>query len=135
MTRKYRPATEVGRLGRSPRKWMGAVNTPVFRASTILFPTLAEMKLAEARKHPGLTYGLHGLPTVTDFQSAMAELEGGDAALAVPSGLTATTLPFLALTKPGDHVLVTDVVYGPDAPLLRPARSPHGRRGRRTTIR
>src|SRR5213595_3311814 len=31
----------------------------------------------------------------------------------VPSGLTATTLPFLALTKPGDHVLVTDVVYGP----------------------
>jgi len=50
---------------------------------------------------------------VTDFQAAMAELEGGHAALAVPSGLTATTLPFLALTKPGDHVLVTDAVYGP----------------------
>ena len=43
----------------------------------------------------------------------MAELEGGHAALAVPSGLTATTLPLLALTKPGDHVLVTDAVYGP----------------------
>lgn len=113
MTRKRKPATLVGRLGRSPRKWMGAVSTPVFRASTIVFPTVEEMKLAEARRHPGLTYGLHGLPTVTDFQSAMAELEGGHAALAVPSGLTATTLPFLALTGPGDHVLVTDVVYGP----------------------
>jgi cystathionine beta-lyase/cystathionine gamma-synthase len=43
----------------------------------------------------------------------MAELEGGHAALAVPSGLTATTLPFLAFLKPGDHALVTDVVYGP----------------------
>jgi len=31
----------------------------------------------------------------------------------VPSGLTATTLPLLALLKPGDHALVTDSVYGP----------------------
>jgi cystathionine beta-lyase len=31
----------------------------------------------------------------------------------VPSGLTATTLPLLALAKAGDHVLVTDAVYGP----------------------
>ncbi len=29
------------------------------------------------------------------------------------SGLTATTLPLLALLKPGDHLLVTDSVYGP----------------------
>jgi cystathionine beta-lyase len=43
----------------------------------------------------------------------MTELEGGYAALAVPSGLTATTFPLLALARPGDHVLVTDVVYGP----------------------
>jgi cysteine-S-conjugate beta-lyase len=113
MTRKKGPSTLVGHLGRSPRKWMGAVNTPVFRASTILFPTVEEMKLHAARQHPGLSYGLHGVPTVTDFQEAMAALEGGHAALAVPSGLTATTFPFLALLKPGDHALVTDVVYGP----------------------
>jgi cysteine-S-conjugate beta-lyase len=111
---KYRkPGTLVNRLGRSPGKWLGAVNTPVFRATTILFPTAEELHLAEQRKHPGLTYGLHGLPTVTDFQAAIAELEGGHAGLAVPSGLTATTLPLIALAKAGDHVLVTDVVYGP----------------------
>ena len=113
MSRKRGPSTLVGHLGRAPRKWMGAVNTPVFRASTILFSTVEEMKLAATQQHPGLTYGLHGVPTVTDFQDAMAALEGGHAALAVPSGLTATTFPFLALLKPGDHVLVTDVVYGP----------------------
>jgi cystathionine beta-lyase len=110
---RYRKATDVVRLGRDPRKYLGAVNTPVFRATTILFPTVADLEDAARGRYAGLTYGLHGLPTVTDFQSAMATLEGGFAALAVPSGLTATTLPLLALAKPGDHVLVTDVVYGP----------------------
>jgi cystathionine beta-lyase len=111
--RGKRPRTQVGHLGRTPRKWMGAVNTPVFRASTILFETVADLKAAAKGDYDGLSYGLHGVPTVTDLQSAIAELEGGHAALAVPSGLTATTLPLLALTNPGDHVLVTDVVYGP----------------------
>ncbi|MEO6566227.1 MAG: cystathionine beta-lyase [Casimicrobiaceae bacterium] len=112
-TRPRKPLTAVGHLGRDPKRWLGAVNTPVFRASTIVFPTTAEYEAAVAGEHEGLIYGLHGLPTVTDFERAIAELEGGYAALAVPSGLTATTLPLLALTKPGDHVLVTDAVYGP----------------------
>src|SRR5438093_421616 len=113
MTKYRKAATLVGQLGRAPRKWLGAVSTPVFRATTILFPTVEDLHLAMQGKHPGLTYGLHGLPTVSDFEAAMAELEGGYAALAVPSGLTATTLPLLALAQPGNHVLVTDAVYGP----------------------
>ena len=110
---RYRPATEVAHAGRDPRRYLGAVNTPVFRASTILLPTMADLERASRGEYPGLSYGLHGLPTVTDFQRALAVLEGGYAALAVPSGLTATTLPLLALLKPGDHLLVTDAVYGP----------------------
>ena len=110
---RYRPATQVAHAGRDPRRYLGAVNTPVFRASTILLPTMADLERASRGEYPGLSYGLHGLPTVTDFQRALAVLEGGHAALAVPSGLTATTLPLLALLKPGDHLLVTDAVYGP----------------------
>jgi cystathionine beta-lyase len=106
-------ATQVGHLGRAPQKFLGAVNTPVFRATTMLFPTVADLDAAVRGDYDGIGYGLHGLPTVTDLQAAIATLEGGHAALAVPSGLTATTLPLLALTKPGDHVLVTDSVYGP----------------------
>ncbi len=106
-------STRTSHLGRKPRRWLGAVNTPVFRASTILFPTVADLQASARGEYDGLSYGLHGVPTVTDLQSAVAELEGGHAALAVPSGLTATTLPLLALTAPGDHVLVTDSVYGP----------------------
>jgi len=110
---RYRIATELTHLGRHPRRFMGAVNTPIFRASTILFPTLSDLERAARGEYEGITYGLHGLPTVTDLQDAVASLEGGHAALAVPSGLTATTFPLLALLKPGDHLLVTDVVYGP----------------------
>ncbi|HET9751070.1 MAG TPA: cystathionine beta-lyase [Casimicrobiaceae bacterium] len=111
--RRYRIATEVAHVGRDPRRFLGAVNTPVFRASTILFDTMAELEQATRGELAGVTYGLHGLPTVADLASALARLEGGHAALVVPSGLTATTFPLLALTKPGDHVLVTDAVYGP----------------------
>jgi len=111
--RRYRIATELSHLGRDPRRYLGAVSTPVFRASTILLPTVADVERASRGEYAGLSYGLHGLPTVTDLQRALAELEGGHAALVVPSGLTATTLPLLALLAPGDHLLVTDAVYGP----------------------
>jgi cystathionine beta-lyase len=110
---KYRKATEVLHLGREPKRFLGAVNTPIFRATTILFPKVEDLEQAARGEYPHLTYGLHGLPTVVDLQKAIAALEGGHAALAVPSGLTATTFPLLALAKAGDHVLVTDVVYGP----------------------
>ena len=111
--RRYRPATEVAHLGRDPRRYLGAVNTPVFRASTILMPTVADVERASRGAYEKVSYGLHGLPTITDFQNAVSELEGGHRALAVPSGLSATTLPLLALLAPGDHLLVTDAVYGP----------------------
>jgi cystathionine beta-lyase len=110
---QQRPATRVIHAGREPKRFLGAVNTPVFRASTILFPTLADLERATRGEYEGLTYGLHGLPTVHDLQVALAEIEGGAGALVVPSGLAATTLPLLALASPGDHVLVTDSVYGP----------------------
>jgi cystathionine beta-lyase len=112
-SRRYRPATLATHLGRAPRRHIGAVNTPVYRASTILFESVADLERAARGEFPGLSYGLHGLPTVSDFQAALAALEGGHAALAVPSGLTATTFPMLAHLRAGDHVLVTDVVYGP----------------------
>src|SRR5712675_303608 len=111
--RKARPATDVAHLGRDPKKHLGAINTPVYRASTMLFDRVADLESAERGEYPGISYGLHGLPTVTDLQSAVATLEGGYAALAVPSGLAAITLALLAVTRAGDHVLVTDSVYGP----------------------
>ena len=101
MTEVQRPrgkrgrATNVAHLGRDPKQHLGAVNTPVYRATTILFDSVAELEAAERGEYPGIIYGLYGLPTVTDLQAAMAQLEGGHAALAVPSGLAAITLALL----------------------------------------
>jgi len=111
--RPLKPATEVAHLGRDPQKHSGAVNTPVYRASTMLFESVADLEASERGEFAGISYGLHGLPTVTDLQHAVATLEGGYAALAVPSGLAAITLGLLAVLRAGDHVLVTDSVYGP----------------------
>jgi cystathionine beta-lyase len=108
-----KPATSVAHLGRDPARHIGAVNTPVYRATTILFNTVADLEAAERGEYHGLTYGLHGLPTVADLQSAHATLEGAHAALAVPSGLAAITLALIGTVRAGDHVLVTDSVYGP----------------------
>ena len=108
-----KPETAVVHLGRDPAKHLGAVNTPVYRASTIVFPTLDDLEASAEGRHPGIGYGLHGLPTVTDLQAAVASLEGGARGFAVPSGLAATTLPLLALLKAGDRVLITDSVYFP----------------------
>ena len=110
---KMKPGTAVAHLGRNPREHLGAVNTPVYRASTILFDSVAELEAAMRGDYPGMTYGLHGLPTVEDLQRAVTGLEGGYAALAVASGLAAITLALLGTTRAGDHVLVTDSVYGP----------------------
>ena len=110
---KRKPMTRAAHLGRHSRRFMGAVNTPVFRATTMLFRTVSDLEKAARNEYDGIGYGLHGLPTVTDLQDAVATIEGAHGALAVPSGLTATTLPLIALTHPGDHVLVTDAVYGP----------------------
>ena len=69
--RKRKPATDVAHLGRDPKQHLGAVSTPVYHATTILFDTVAELEAAERGQYPGVTYGLHGLPTVTDLQSGI----------------------------------------------------------------
>ena len=112
-TRDWKPATRALQLGRAPRDHLGAVNTPVYRATTMVFPTLDDLEAAAEGRYEGIGYGLHGLPTVTDLQATVAALEGGHRAFAVPSGLTATTLPLLGLLAAGDRVLITDSVYGP----------------------
>jgi cystathionine beta-lyase len=108
--------TKTTRLGRHPDRFAGAVNTPVFRASTILSASVAEWeqkKHDRAQEKPGTYYGLNGTPTKHLLEDALAELEGGYRCQIYPSGLAACVIPILAYTKAGDHILVPDTVYGP----------------------
>ena len=104
-----RPATTIVHAGRDPRGNHGFVNPPVYRGSTVLFPSVAAL---ESREQP-YTYGRRGTPTVTALEDAIRQLEGGERTVLTASGLEAVTLSLLAFVETGDHILVTDSVYQP----------------------
>jgi cystathionine beta-lyase len=95
--------------GRRPSEQFGFVNTPIYRGSTVLFATAAELRNYNAR----FRYGTKGTPTTEALETAWSELSGAAGTVLVPSGLAAVTLALLASLGSGDHVLVPDSVYGP----------------------
>ena len=113
--RPLRRDTLLTHVGGSPTDRHGAVNPPVYRASTILFPTVAEWEASRvhANRFKVLRYGQLGTPTTFALEEAIAALEGGYRAMLLPSGLAAATTVLLALLKSGDHLLMTDSAYQP----------------------
>jgi cystathionine beta-lyase len=112
MRKKSRADKDDTRLvhsGREPSRFHGFVNTPIYRGSTILFPTVAALEANDQ----AFTYGRLGTPTVRALEEAIAELDGGHATLLTPSGLSAVATSLLAFLAAGDHLLVTDAVYRP----------------------
>jgi cystathionine beta-lyase len=107
------PDTLLVRSGRDPDAFGGLVNVPVCRGSTILAASLEQWESRQQPGNPMASYGRMGTATTHAFETAVAELEGGHAAVVFPSGLAACTHAILAIARPGDHVLVTDSVYGP----------------------
>lgn len=105
--------TLLAHAGREPQSQRGAVNPPVYHASTIVFPTLEAYRDSERNPFEGITYGRAGTPTTCNLQDAVAALEGGWRSIAVPSGLSAITTSLLAFLRSGDHLLMVDSVYGP----------------------
>ncbi|WP_377848717.1 cystathionine beta-lyase [Bosea sp. UC22_33] len=103
------PNTRLGHGGNDPMDYYGFVNPPVVRASTVLFLD-ARTLIAEDQKY---NYGTHGTPTTDALCEAISGLEGAAGTVLVPSGLAAISVPLLTFLSAGDHVLITDSVYGP----------------------
>jgi cysteine-S-conjugate beta-lyase len=108
-TGKQKAETRLAHAGREPSRFHGFVNTPIYRGSTVLFPTLASLE----SNAQDFTYGRLGTPTVKALEEAIAELEGGARTLLAPSGLSAIATALLAFVVAGDEVLVSDSVYRP----------------------
>ena len=103
------PETTLTSAGRMSKEHFGVVNTPVYRASTILYPNVAAL---EARDMP-FTYGRRGNPTLQSLEVAINALEGATRTVFVPSGLNAVASAILAVCSTGDHLLVADCCYAP----------------------
>ncbi|HEX6001035.1 MAG TPA: cystathionine beta-lyase [Hyphomicrobiaceae bacterium] len=118
--RQRKPATQVVEAGRDPFAHHGFVNPPVYRGSTVLFPSLESY---EKRDQP-YVYGRRGTPTSEALETAIAAIEGGARTWLAPSGAAAIATALLTFVKGGDHILVADTVYQPtrkicDGPLKR----------------
>ena len=101
--------TKLVHAGRHPFEQHGFINTPVYRGSTVLYPTYADLIARNTR----FTYGTTGTPTTEALESAWSEIAGAAGTVLAPSGLAAISLALLTALKSGDHVLVTNSVYRP----------------------
>jgi cystathionine beta-lyase len=101
--------TRLIHTGRSSAQHIGAVNTPVYRASTILHPDLASL---EGNTLP-YGYGRRGTPTTRGLEESICALEGGARTVLTPSGLSAVTAAILSVVGAGDHILMVDSCYAP----------------------
>ncbi|HEX8445308.1 MAG TPA: cystathionine beta-lyase, partial [Sphingomonas sp.] len=125
--RAVAPATQLVEGGRRKTWTQGIVNPPVWRASTVLFDSVADMRAASARPNDGLYYGRRGTPTQWALADALTALEpGAEGTMLYPSGVAAVAGALLSVLKPGDDVLMVDSAYEPTRAFCRKVLAPMG---------
>jgi cystathionine gamma-synthase len=89
--------------GQEPEGMTGSVQVPIFQTSTYAQQAVG--------KNKGYDYARTGNPTRTALEACLAALEDGNWGLAFGSGMAATDAIAHTLKK-GDHVVLSDDVYG-----------------------
>lgn len=106
--------TQLVNAGRSKKYTLGAVNSVIQRASSLVFDSVEAKKHATRNRANGeLFYGRRGTLTHFSLQQAMCELEGGAGCVLFPCGAAAVANSILAFVEQGDHVLMTNTAYEP----------------------
>ena len=106
---QHHQETEAVRGGTDLSKKNGPLSTPIYQTST--FEVTDSQRQVEVT-HTDMFYTRYGNPTHTVAESAIAELEGTDAALLFASGMCAVTTTVLGLLKSGDHIVAQRDIYG-----------------------
>ncbi len=110
----------------APPAGFDAPQTPIYKASTVIFESVAAMRARDWKSKDGYTYGLHGTPTTFTLEAKLATLEGGKHCLLTPSGLASIACVNLALLKQGDEVLIPSNCYGPNLAMAQNELSRYG---------
>jgi len=100
---KQQLATRVIHAGQEPDPSTGAVMTPIYATSTYA--------QASPGEHKGYEYSRTKNPTRYAYECCIADLESGSRGFAFASGMAAIST-ILDLFQPGDHIVVSDDVYG-----------------------
>lgn len=103
--------TKLVHAGRDAKKFLGMVNPPIFKTSTVLFETIEEFHEKEKQGIAMKSYGRGGTPTVEAFRQALAALDNVEYAIVTGSGISAIVVSLLTFLSPGDHILIPDCTY------------------------
>ncbi len=106
---RFRPETAAVHGRDSLEKRNGPMAQPIYQTSTFQVTDSDEQLRVTATDR---FYTRYGNPTHTAVESALAELEGTEAALLFASGMNAITTSILALVKSGDHIVAQRDIYG-----------------------
>ncbi|WP_370514466.1 methionine gamma-lyase [Alteribacillus sp. YIM 98480] len=103
----------------SSRFYHGSLIPPIFQTSTFSFTSAEEGERRFAGEEDGFVYSRLGNPTVQELEYKIADLENGEEGIAFSSGMAAVSAVVTSVIKTGDHILVSEGVYGCTFGLLQ----------------
>ena len=89
----------------------GALSVPIYPASAFALPDADAGIAIHNYEKSGYFYGRLGNPTQSALENAMTELEDGEAALALASGMAAISAAVLTVVNSGDHIVAPASMY------------------------
>jgi len=92
---------------------------PIYATSVFSFDRLEDMDRVFEGKSHGFIYSRIDNPTNKLLEDVLAELELSEQALVFSSGMAAISHSLMAALKPGDHVVVSDAIYGGSYALFK----------------
>ncbi|MBL1435740.1 MAG: methionine gamma-lyase [Rhodobacteraceae bacterium] len=105
-------ATRAIHFGYNPQDEHGALTPPLHLTSTYAFETAEAGGEIFAGEREGFVYSRLGNPTTDLLERRIANLEGGEAALATSSGMGAITALLWTYLQPGDEIITDLTLYG-----------------------
>ncbi|TVT45288.1 MAG: O-acetylhomoserine aminocarboxypropyltransferase/cysteine synthase [Denitromonas halophila] len=98
--------------GQPPDATTGARAMPIYQTTSFVFDSPEHAAALFNLQTFGNVYSRISNPTVAAFEERMAALEGGRAALATASGLSAQMVALLTLCEAGDEIVAARTLYG-----------------------
>lgn len=105
-------ATRAIHYNYDPHKNEGALTPPLYLTSTYTFESAEIGGEMFAGEREGHVYSRVSNPTTALLESRIATLEGGEAGLALASGMSAITSTMWTLLAPGDEIITDKTLYG-----------------------
>ena len=90
----------------------GSVTTPIYQTAPFRFRSAANAADLMGGREKGYIYSRGLNPTTEVLEEKIADLEGGEAALAQTTGMAAISAAVFTSVKGGDHVIADEVIYG-----------------------